>query len=70
MYSTKGIDDKKAAADAKDRNKMANRKLYKPQKESGSWSWFFVKIVLFFVVVGGVYVGYTAWRSSNRSHRF
>ncbi|KAL2271694.1 hypothetical protein VTJ83DRAFT_1065 [Remersonia thermophila] len=40
-------------------------------KEGGSWTWFFTKIFLFFLVLGGVYVGYTAWRANKqRSHRF
>jgi lectin, mannose-binding 2 len=42
-----------------------------PKKEGGSWTWFFVKTIFFFVLVGGGYVGYTAWRTnSKRSHRF
>jgi mannose-binding lectin 2 len=41
------------------------------QKEEGSWTWMFVKIILFILAVGGAYVGYTAWRANNkRSHRF
>ncbi|KAH8589321.1 concanavalin A-like lectin/glucanase domain-containing protein [Bisporella sp. PMI_857] len=40
-------------------------------KPKGSWSWFFFKIILFFLVIGGAYVGYTAWRTQQRkSHRF
>jgi lectin, mannose-binding 2 len=40
-------------------------------KSGGSWTWFFAKIILFFLVVGGGYVGYAAWRTnSKRSHRF
>ncbi|EAQ89220.1 hypothetical protein CHGG_05839 [Chaetomium globosum CBS 148.51] len=40
-------------------------------KESGSWTWFFMKTIFFFMVVGGGYVGYTAWRTNQkRSHRF
>ncbi|KAK0711127.1 concanavalin A-like lectin/glucanase domain-containing protein [Lasiosphaeris hirsuta] len=41
-------------------------------REGGSWTWFFFKIFFFFAVIGGGYVGYTAWRSNNnrRSHRF
>lgn len=39
-------------------------------KNGGSWTWFFVKVMLFFMVVGGGYVGYTAWRAQKRSHRF
>ncbi|GJC95375.1 legume-like lectin family protein [Colletotrichum higginsianum] len=42
-------------------------------KESGggSWTWTFFKIFLFFGVLGGGYVGYTAWRAkSDKRHRF
>lgn len=39
-------------------------------KKSGGWLWFFTKIVLFVLVVGGGYAGYTAWRTNKRSHRF
>lgn len=40
-------------------------------KTKGSWTWFFVKTLLFVIVVLGGYVGYTAWRSNQkRSHRF
>ena len=43
----------------------------KTAKEGSSWSWFFTKIMIFFLVIGGMYVGFTAWRASNRrSHRF
>lgn len=36
----------------------------------GSWGWFFTKIILFFVVAAAAYVGYTAYRTRVRSHRF
>lgn len=36
----------------------------------GSWSWFFLKIVLFLVVCAGGYVGFTMYRSNKRSSRF
>jgi mannose-binding lectin 2 len=46
-------------------------KKYNPNREqNGSWTWFFVKIFLFFGLVGGGYVGYTAYRTNKRSHRF
>jgi mannose-binding lectin 2 len=38
--------------------------------EGGSWTWFFTKIILFFFVVGGAYVGFTAYRAKFKSHRF
>lgn len=43
---------------------------YVPGPESRGWGWFFIKIVLFFVVVVGGYVGFTMYRSSKRSSRF
>ncbi|QSZ30007.1 hypothetical protein DSL72_004525 [Monilinia vaccinii-corymbosi] len=40
-------------------------------KSEGSWTWFFVKCFLGVAVLGGGYVGYTAWRTQQkRSHRF
>ncbi|KAG7133859.1 L-type lectin-like domain-containing protein like [Verticillium longisporum] len=42
-----------------------------PAKEGGSWTWFFGKIILFILVLGAAYVGYTAWRAKNeKRHRF
>ncbi|RCI15238.1 hypothetical protein L249_6468 [Ophiocordyceps polyrhachis-furcata BCC 54312] len=39
-------------------------------REGGSWTWFFTKIMLLVLVVGGGYGGWTAYRAKNRSHRF
>ncbi|KAI1854820.1 hypothetical protein JX265_002459 [Neoarthrinium moseri] len=42
-----------------------------PPNKSGGWGWFLIKFLLFGMVVGGGYVGYTAYRSSKRrTHRF
>ncbi|KAG5960082.1 hypothetical protein E4U58_004782 [Claviceps cyperi] len=35
-----------------------------------TWTMFFTKIILFILVVGGAYIGYTAYRAKNKSHRF
>ncbi|KAI0593956.1 concanavalin A-like lectin/glucanase domain-containing protein [Biscogniauxia sp. FL1348] len=41
------------------------------QKQGGSWTWFFFKIIFFALAIGGGYVGWTAYRSNQkRSHRF
>jgi len=40
------------------------------KKSGGSWTWFFAKIMLFGMVCGGGYVGYTAYRANKRNHRF
>ena len=39
-------------------------------KEGGSWTWFFFKIFFFFALIGGGYVGYTAWRTNSKRHRY
>ena len=55
-----------------DRGSRAKAQPYNPggDKERGSWRWFIFKIVLFGMVVGGGYVGYTMYRASKRSSRF
>lgn len=55
----------------KDQGKTTS-KPYNPggDKERGSWRWFFLKIVLFGIVVVGGYVGYTTYRASKRNSRF
>ncbi|KAG6365158.1 hypothetical protein INS49_006765 [Diaporthe citri] len=41
------------------------------RKKGSSWTWFFTKIILFCLVAGGAYVGYTAWRANSlRKSRF
>lgn len=39
-------------------------------KQGGSWSWFFFKALLFCGVIGGCYVGYTMYRTKQRTSRF
>ena len=36
-------------------------------KERGSWRWFFLKIILFGIVVVGGYVGWTVYRANKRT---
>lgn len=48
----------------------SSRKNNTPAKKKGSWTWFFVKIMLFGLAIGGAYVGYQTWRKNQRSHRF
>jgi mannose-binding lectin 2 len=43
---------------------------YAPPKKSGSWTWFFLKFVLFGLTVTGAYAGFTAYRARQRSSRF
>lgn len=35
-------------------------------QSSGGWGWFLFKVVMFFLVVGGAYMGYTAYRTKQR----
>jgi mannose-binding lectin 2 len=39
-------------------------------ESGGSWTWFFTKVILLIIVVAGAYVGFTAYRAKNKSHRF
>jgi len=41
-----------------------------PEKTGRSWASFFFKVILFFGLVGGSYVGYTMYRASKKSSRF
>ncbi|KAJ2906845.1 putative vesicular integral-membrane protein vip36 protein [Zalerion maritima] len=43
---------------------------YDKKKKKGSWTWFFFKIIFFMLLCGGGYVGFTAYRAKQRSHRF
>lgn len=47
-----------------------NKKNKAKKASGGSWTWFFTKVIIFFLVVGGAYVGYTAYRAKSKSHRF
>lgn len=36
------------------------------KKQGGGWGWVFFRTIVFFLVVGGAYVGYTAYRTKQR----
>ena len=38
--------------------------------QKGGWGWFFLKMVMFLLVLVGAYVGFTLYRSSYRGSRF
>lgn len=40
------------------------------QEGGSSWTWFFFKIFFFCALVGGGYVGFTAWRAKSNRHRY
>ncbi|KAF2270214.1 vesicular integral-membrane protein VIP36 precursor [Lojkania enalia] len=39
---------------------------FTPKKEGGSWTWFFMKFVLFGLALTGAYVGFTIYRTRQR----
>ncbi|KAI2637428.1 concanavalin A-like lectin/glucanase domain-containing protein [Xylaria nigripes] len=65
LYTTGGSSTRPATADR-------DSSFTGTQAESGgSWTWFIFKVVLFLLVIGGGYAGYTAYRANQkRSHRF
>jgi len=38
----------------------------RPNESNGSWSWFFMKFVLFGLALTGAYVGFTVYRAKQR----
>lgn len=72
LYSSGGPGATAGSTQAKSSSGQGQRSTgsYNSTKSSGSWSWFFLKVILFFVTCGGGYVGFTLWRTSKRSSRF
>jgi mannose-binding lectin 2 len=69
LYDTKNRPDPQTQKPGSGSGRQRDRK--GSVKKGGSWSWFFFKVLMFTVVAGGAYVGYTAWRTQQRrSHRF
>ncbi|MCJ1234561.1 hypothetical protein MMC14_002522 [Varicellaria rhodocarpa] len=66
LYSSQQYENTRKEKD-KQRGKSYDPK--KSQKSRG-WGWFFVKIVIFGILCGGGYVGYTMYRTSRRHSRF
>ncbi|EME45538.1 hypothetical protein DOTSEDRAFT_71293 [Dothistroma septosporum NZE10] len=64
LYSPSGQTGTGGAAGSKD----YSRKKGRPQKArtSGGWLWFFAKFIIFGLVVGAGYVGFTAYRARRR----
>ncbi|KAH8737929.1 concanavalin A-like lectin/glucanase domain-containing protein [Ilyonectria robusta] len=60
--------NKAGQSGSKQRSKKAKKN--KKTTSGGSWTWFFTKIILFIIVAGGAYVGFTAYRAKSKSHRF
>ncbi|EEU46586.1 uncharacterized protein NECHADRAFT_92909 [Fusarium vanettenii 77-13-4] len=69
LYTQPGSSNK-ASPGGKNKGRKSSSSKSNVQKEGGSWTWFFTKIILFIIVVGGAYVGWTAYRAKAKSHRF
>ena len=68
LYDTKNRPDNSANKPGGSKGRPGSRK--NSPKKKGSWTWFFFKIIIFGLVLGGGYVGYQTWRKGQRSHRF
>lgn len=66
LYSSQPVEG------SKNEGSKQKGRAYDPNRgrQGGGWGWLFVKIVLFAVVCGGAYVGYTMYRTSKRHSRF
>lgn len=60
----------KSGSKASSRKGYQNNGANRDTESSGGWGWFFMKIILFILVAGGGYAGYTAYRTSKRGSRF
>jgi lectin, mannose-binding 2 len=71
LYDTKGRGDSGSRSSGGSMSGQNKGKPIKKETSGGSWSWFFFKVIAFRMLVGGSYVGYTAWRTQQRrAHRF
>lgn len=66
LYSPSGSTK---AAGSKDYSRGKGKKPKRPSSGGGGWGWFFLKVMIFGLVVAGGYVGFTAYRA-RRGNRF
>ncbi|GIZ45035.1 hypothetical protein CKM354_000821900 [Cercospora kikuchii] len=65
LYSPTGQTGSGSSKDSGRGNKNKGS-ISRPQGESGGWGWFFVKFILFGIVVAGGYIGFTIYRTKQR----
>ncbi|ENH64321.1 hypothetical protein FOC1_g10013591 [Fusarium oxysporum f. sp. cubense race 1] len=70
LYTQPGTSNTGKSSGTKNKGRKGTGKTTNGNKQGGSWTWFFTKIILFIIVAGGAYVGYTAYRAKAKSHRF
>ena len=67
LYSPTGQVKSSAGSKDSSRSKKSKSSSQGPRStESGGWGWFFVKFLIFGVVVAGGYIGFTVYRAKQR----
>ncbi|EEQ31345.1 hypothetical protein McanMca71_004545 [Microsporum canis] len=71
LYTKQGSDSTGPGQTAQSANQRNAQKehTHHVAKSEGSWLWFFFKVILFFAVIAGAYVGWTVYRTA-KSRRF
>ncbi|KAF1988060.1 hypothetical protein K402DRAFT_453232 [Aulographum hederae CBS 113979] len=62
--------DEKEMGDGKGKKSWKDPNKVTQKGSGGGWGWFFFKFLLFGVIVAGAYIGFTAYRTRQRSSRF
>lgn len=65
LYSSPSVSGSKSTPGGRNNNRGPTR-----GKNPPGWTWFLIKIFLVILAVGGLYVGYTVYRTRSKSHRF
>ena len=63
-------DAARRAPDSTDKAGAGKKQRKSKSSSGGGWGWFFFKLMLFGLVCGGGYVGFTMYRANKRSSRF
>lgn len=69
LYSQSGGQPSQPASNGK-KSKSKGSSGTAEQKAGGSWFWTLFKVVMFLVLIGGAYVGWTAYRAKRGGSRF
>jgi len=70
LYSAGGQQAQRDQSRNKYKSSATRQKSSSSGGGGGGWGWFFLKIVLFGLVLAGAYVGFTMYRTNRRRDRF
>lgn len=70
LYAQPGASGQSSSSNSKTTNSKTTNHNSTSSSSGGSWTWFFTKLILLVVFVAVGYVGYTAYRTRSKSHRF